>query len=97
MTDEKIYDKSLQLVTIATFPDPIDANLAQTALESAGIVSFLQGGTANSLIPVAFTARLQVRAEDEIAARAILDGAEDSPESMEEVTAAEIAGEGSER
>ena len=84
-------------VTIATFQDPVDANLAQTALESAGIPSFIQGETANSMIPVAFVARLQVRPEDETAARAVLDGAEDSPESMEEVTAAEIADEGTKR
>jgi len=93
MHDSKIYDKNLSLVTIATFPDPVDANLAQTALESAGIASFLQGETANSLIPVAFTARLQVRAEDETAARGVLDSAEDSPESFESVTEAEIAEE----
>ena len=84
---------SLPAVTIATFPDPVDANLAQTALESAGIASFIQGGNANSMIPVAFLAQLQVRPEDEAAARAVLDEAENSPESVEEVTAAEIAGE----
>jgi hypothetical protein len=82
-----------EFVTVGTFPDPIDANMAQTALESAGIESFLQGGNANSMIPVAFTARLQVRSEDEAAARAILEGAEDAPESLASVTAAELADE----
>jgi len=42
---------------------------------------------------VAFTARLQVRPEDEAAARAILEGADDSPESLAAVTEAEIADE----
>jgi hypothetical protein len=84
-----------ELVTVATFQDPIDANLAQTALESAGIVSFLQGETANSLIPVAFMARLQVRPADQEAARAVLEEAVDTPESLADVTEAELADEGS--
>ena len=82
-----------EFVTVGTFQDPIDANMAQTALESAGIESFMQGGNANSMIPVAFTARLQVRPEDEAAARSILEGADDSPESLAAVTEAEIADE----
>jgi len=82
-----------ELVTIATFPEPAEASMARTALESAGIDVFLQGETANSMIPVAFTSRLQVRSEDEAAARSLLDAMNDSPESMESVTAAEIAAE----
>ena len=82
------------LVTIATFPEPATANLARMALEGAGILSFLHGENANTLIPVAFSARLQVRAEDEAAARSVLTDAELTPESMESVTAAEAAGEG---
>jgi len=85
---------SEDLVTIGTFPEPMAANLARTALESAGIESFLQGETANSMIPVAFVAQLLVRREDEAAARAVLDDAVDTPESMESVTDAEIADEG---
>jgi hypothetical protein len=92
--DEPTYDTAKALVTVATFPDPVDANLARAALESAGIVSFTQGETANSLIPAAFMAELKVRAEDEAAAREVLEGADDFPESEEEVTAAEIADEG---
>ena len=88
---------STKLVTIATFQDPVDANLAQSALESAEIESFLQGENANSLIPSAFEARLLVRAEDEAAARAVVEGADDNPESVEAVTAAEIADEGESR
>jgi hypothetical protein len=86
-----------KFVTIATFQDPVDANLAQSALEAAEIESFVQGGNANSLIPSAFVASLLVKSEDEAAARAVLDGAEDTPESVEPVTAAEIANEGEAR
>ncbi len=48
-----------KLVTIATFPEPMEANMARSALESAGIEVFLNGETANSMIPVAFTAQLR--------------------------------------
>ncbi len=82
-------------VTIATFPEPATANLARTALESAGIPSFLQGENANNLIPMAFNSRLQVRASDESAAREVLSSAELTPETLEGVTAAEVADEGS--
>jgi len=82
-----------ELVTIATFPEPMEANMARTALESAGIEVFVRGETANSLIPVAFEAQLQVRPEDEAEARSLLKAANDSPETMESVTAAELADE----
>lgn len=82
------------LVTVGVFAEPVSANMARMALESAGIVSFMQGENANSLIPVAFMAHLQVRPEDEAAARAVLESAVDDPDSMEDVTAAEIAAEG---
>lgn len=82
------------LVTVAIFADPINAMMARMALDSAGIASFLQGENANSLIPPAFSSQLQVRPEDEEAAREVLSSADTSPESMEDVTAAEIAGEG---
>jgi hypothetical protein len=98
MSNEALADKHQagyagDLVCIATFPEPAEASMARTALESAGIDVFLQGETANSMIPVAFTSRLQVRTEDEAAARSILDAMNDAPESMESVTAAEIAAE----
>ena len=91
---DTMSNKNEEFVTVGTFQDPIDANMAQTALESAGIESFMQGGTANSMIPVAFTAALLVRSENEAAAKAILEGAVDDPESLAAVTAAEIADEG---
>ncbi|MDE1160473.1 MAG: DUF2007 domain-containing protein [Acidobacteriaceae bacterium] len=82
-----------ELVTVATFPEPASAQVALMALESEGILAFLQGENANGLIPVAFAATLRVRAEDEAAARKVLDGAEFAPLSEEEVLAAEIADE----
>jgi hypothetical protein len=84
---------SEELVTVATFPEPMEASMARSAVESAGIEVFLQGETANSMIPVAFAARLQVRPEDEAAARAVLNDLDFAPESLESVTAAEIAAE----
>ena len=97
MSEEKVVDREVdredEFVTIATFPEPMEANMARSALESAGIRVFMVGETANSMIPVAFTSQLQVRSEDEVAARSLLDAMNDSPESLEFVTAAEIAAE----
>jgi hypothetical protein len=92
MSHETIGNGS-ELVTVATFPEPMEANMARSALESAGIAAFLQGETANSLLPVAFASRLQVRPADEAAARAVLEAMDDAPESLEDVTAAEMADE----
>ena len=82
-----------ELVTIATFPEPAEASMARSALESAGIDVFLQGESANTMIPVAFVSRLQVRPEDEAAARSLLEARTSSPASLESVTAAELAAE----
>ena len=92
-TLSRTYDPDRQYVTIATFPEPMEANMARSALEAAGIDVYLQGETANSLIPVAFESRLQVRPEDETAARSLLDALDSAPASLESVTAAEIAAE----
>ena len=81
------------LITVAELPDPASANMARMVLDSAGISSFLQGENANNLIPGAFSARLQVRPEDERAAREALASAVEAPETMEDVTAAERAAE----
>jgi hypothetical protein len=81
----------LKLVTIATFPEPMEANMARSVLEGAGIPVWINGETANTMVPIAFTAQLQVAASNEAAAREILQQMEDSPESLETVTAAEVA------
>jgi hypothetical protein len=94
MSEELFKPYDGELVTIATFNEPAEASVARTALESEGIPVFLRGEGANVLIPIAFTSQLQVRAADEAAARGVLQAAVDSPESMESVTAAEIADEG---
>ena len=91
--NEQRADRPDDLVTIAVFPEPMEANMARSALESAGIPVFLQGETANSMIPVAFISQLQVRFEDELAARNLLKAMDDNPETLESVTAAEIAAE----
>ncbi|HEY5211446.1 MAG TPA: DUF2007 domain-containing protein [Acidobacteriaceae bacterium] len=93
MSEETVVDGPDEFVTIATFPEPMEANMARSALEAAGISVFLQGETANSMIPVAFVSQLQVRSEDEVAARSLLDAMDDAPESLESVTAAQIAAE----
>jgi hypothetical protein len=86
-------NEQVDLVTIARFPEPMEANMARSALEAAGIDVFIVGETANSLVPVAFESQLQVRPEDEAAARSLLSALDDAPESLESVTAAEIAAE----
>ena len=93
--DKGNIDQLDELVTIATFPEPMEANMARSALEAAGIPVFLVGETANSMVPVAFESQLQVRVTDEAAARGLLEAMDDAPESLESVTAAEIADEDS--
>jgi hypothetical protein len=74
-----------KFVTVGKFLEPSNAQMAKGALESAGIECFLQGENANSLLALAFRARLLVHQQDEAAAREILGGDGD------ELTAAEIA------
>jgi hypothetical protein len=93
LIDEAAVNPPEDLVTVGIFYDPASANLARMALGAAGITSFLQGENANNLIPLAFSAQLQVRPEEEAAARGVLESAVDDPESMEDVTAAETEGE----
>jgi len=93
LEEESAAYPSEGLVTVAEFPEPASATVARMALDAAGITSFLQGENANNLIPIAFAARLQVRPEDEAAAREVLASAVETPETMEEVTAAEEATE----
>jgi hypothetical protein len=60
------------LVTIAKFLEPVQAQLAKGMLDSAGIDSFLLGENANSMLAFAFRVRLQVRRGEEAAARRLL-------------------------
>ncbi len=74
-----------KFVTVGKFMEPVNAQMARGLLESAGIECFLQGENANSMLALAFRARLLVHQQDEAAAREILDGAGDglSPELTE--------------
>ena len=60
------------LVTVARFESPVEAQMAKGLLESSGVECFLVGENANNLIQSAFRVRLQVREEDEAAARELL-------------------------
>jgi hypothetical protein len=93
LIEETAKSPAADPVTVAVFWDPATANMARMALEAAGITPFLQGENANVLIPGAFSAKLQVLPEDEAAARRVLEEAQDFPDSIEDVTAAEIAAE----
>lgn len=72
---EKLEDPE-EFVTIAEFMEPVFAQMAKGALESAGIECFLEGEHVNNMLGPAFWARLQVHRQDEDAAREILDQAE---------------------
>lgn len=90
MNDEAAQQQeSAELVTVGAYMDAATAGLARAALESAGMVAFLQGENANSLIPGAFLARLQVRPADVEAAREVLSASDLAPATEAEVTAAE--------
>jgi Putative prokaryotic signal transducing protein len=62
------------LVIVGRFEDPVEAQMAKGMLESAGVECFLVGENVNNLLQAAFRVRLQVRVEDEAAARELLDG-----------------------
>jgi hypothetical protein len=84
MTD--LIEDSEKLVTVGKFLEPSNAQMAKGALESAGIECFLQGENANSLLALAFRARLLVREQDEEAAREILGGDGDELTAEEEAS-----------
>jgi hypothetical protein len=60
------------LVTIARFTEPLEAQMAKLRLESAGIEVFLSGENARILEPGLGPLLLQVSGEDEEDALAIL-------------------------
>jgi hypothetical protein len=67
------YNK--ELVAVASFESPVEAQMAKGMLESAGIACELTGEHANQLIQSAFGVRLEVGPQDEAAARQLLDQA----------------------
>jgi hypothetical protein len=60
------------MVTIANFVEPLEAEMAKLRLESAGIEVFLSGENARILEPGLGPLQLQVSTEDEADAREIL-------------------------
>jgi hypothetical protein len=60
------------VVTIASFTEPLEAEMAKLRIESAGIEVFLSGENARIMEPGLGPLQLQVRSEDESDARAIL-------------------------
>lgn len=61
-----------EVVTIARFTEPLEAEMAKLRLESAGIEVFLSGENAAIMEPGLGSLELQVSSEDETDARAIL-------------------------
>ena len=60
------------VITIASFTEPMEAEMAKLRLESAGIEVFLSGENARIMEPGLGPLQLQVSSEDEADARAIL-------------------------
>jgi hypothetical protein len=67
-----------KFVTVGKFLEPTNAQMAKGMLESAGIECFLQGENANSLLALAFRARLLVHKRDEAVARQLLGDSGDA-------------------
>jgi Putative prokaryotic signal transducing protein len=67
-----------KFVTVGKFLEPVNAQMAKGVLESAGIECFLQGENANSMLALAFRARLLVHKQDEETARQLLGGEGDA-------------------
>ena len=60
------------VVTVASFTEPLEAEMAKLRLESAGIEVFLSGENARIMEPGLGPLQLQVSSDDEADARAIL-------------------------
>lgn len=70
------------MVTVASFVEPLEAEMAKLRLQSAGITVFLSGENARIMEPGLGPLQLQVMSEEEEDARAILadPGMETLPE-----------------
>jgi len=60
------------MVTVGRYESPVEAQIVKGMLESAGVECMLVGENANNLIQSAFRVRVQVKEEDEAAARELL-------------------------
>jgi len=75
-----------ELIAVRTFTDRIEADLASSALEAAGIASMVAADDAGGTQPGLWEGRgvaVLVRREDEQAAREILDTTADVPPDAE--------------
>jgi len=77
------------MVTVARFESPFEAQMAKGMFESAGVECLLVGENVNNLLGAAFGVRLQVKSEDEAAARELMAQASDT---TADSTAGEDAG-----
>jgi hypothetical protein len=71
-----LMDEQAEMVAVASFRDPSEAQMAKGMLEAAGVECVMQGENAKSLYPGALRVRVLVSAEDEAAARGLLADAE---------------------
>jgi len=62
------------LVTVARYFSPAEAHAGRLAIEAAGLQAWVADESLGTVYGVGVGARLQVRAEDEATARALLDG-----------------------
>jgi hypothetical protein len=70
------------VVTVARFNEPLEAEMARLRLQSAGIETFLSGENAGIMEPGLGPLQLQVSADDERDARAVLADPGASAEDM---------------
>jgi hypothetical protein len=72
--EERLMEEQPELVTIELYRDALEADLAKTRLDSAGITSFLVGENAAMLYGTGLGGlQLQVSPADEVDARSILN------------------------
>ena len=74
------------VVTIASFTEPLEAEMAKLRLESAGIDVFLSGENARIMEPGLGPLELQVSTDDEDDARAILADPGTPPEDASQMS-----------
>lgn len=64
-----------QLVTLARYFNTVEAHTHRMALEEAGLLAWVSDESGGAMFGVGVGSRLQVRVEDEAAARAVLEAA----------------------
>jgi hypothetical protein len=70
------------IITVARFSEPLEAEMARLRLQSAGIETFLSGENGGMLEPGLGPLQLQVSSDDEKDARAVLADPGASAEDM---------------